>query len=218
MKRQAEFMTLPLFEVNSLIDDRLELENDAEAESLANNLLDDGDLRIQLERLDAVSHGWALSCCSHERAEAEDVLQNAYLKVLRKQARYEGKSSFKTWLFSVIRRTAMEERRRRWLRHLGLAKYMHERESQEVAVDHVDASDNQAAMELRHKFHAGLGRLPRRQKEVLHLVFYQDLSIQEAAEVMCVSVGSARKHYERGKQGLRKWLKGVETSGVMYEN
>jgi DNA-directed RNA polymerase specialized sigma24 family protein len=37
----------------------------------------------------------------------------------------------------------------------------------------------------------------------LHLVFYQDMSIADAAEVMEISVGSARTHYERGKARMR---------------
>jgi RNA polymerase sigma-70 factor (ECF subfamily) len=41
---------------------------------------------------------------------------------------------------------------------------------------------------------------------VLHLVFYQDLSISEAAVIMGVSLGSARTHYERGKARLRELL------------
>jgi RNA polymerase sigma-70 factor (ECF subfamily) len=51
-----------------------------------------------------------------------------------------------------------------------------------------------------------LRELSGRQREVLHLTFYQQLSLSEAAAVMRVSVGSARQHYDRGKRRLRELL------------
>src|SRR5947207_45862 len=51
-----------------------------------------------------------------------------------------------------------------------------------------------------------LGRLSGRQRQVLHLVFYEGLTIAEAAAIAGVSVGTARTHYERGKTALRTLL------------
>jgi len=162
------------------------------------------DLAALLERHHADAFGWALSCCAWDRGEAEDVLQTSYLKVLDGRARFEGRSSFKTWLFGVVRRTAAEVRRRRaiwrWVGLSRLADQPHGDASPSDALGGLARSD--AAETIRR----ALAALPTRQREVLHLVFYQELTIREAADVLRVSLGTARRHYERGKAALRQRL------------
>jgi RNA polymerase sigma-70 factor (ECF subfamily) len=51
-----------------------------------------------------------------------------------------------------------------------------------------------------------LAVLSARQRQVLHLVFYQDLTIEEAAQILNLNLGTARTHFERGKRQLRKML------------
>jgi RNA polymerase sigma factor (sigma-70 family) len=165
--------------------------------------MDESELRAQLEQFHPVSYGWALSCCASNPMEAEDILQTAYLKILDGRARFDGRAAFKTWLFAVIRHTAADERRRGWLRRLRLDGYRQER------ADDVQPATRGTALEQTERtklFHNVLAKLPRRQQEVLHLVFYQDMTVEEAAGIMGVSVGSARTHYERGKHRLGDWL------------
>lgn len=159
-------------------------------------------LEAELAELHAASFGWALGCCDGDRGEAEEVLQVAYLKVLDGQARFEGGSAFKTWLFAVIRRTAAERRRRGWLRGLALNRWWSGSSTAEPPDPERLASGSEEAHRVRHS----LRQLPARQRELLHLVFYQDLSIEDAARVAGISVGTARTHYHRGKARLRALL------------
>ncbi len=159
----------------------------------------------QLETLHAAAFGWALHCCAGDHARAEDVLQNAYLKMAREQARHDGRSTFKTWWFGVIRLTAHEEFRRLRYRESLLGRLLLQVSGQE----HDPRPSPSRRMELDERaaeLRRCLAQLPARQAEVLHLVFYQDLTLNEAAEVMRVSIGSVRQHYERGKARLRSLL------------
>lgn len=170
-------------------------------------LMNDHELRAELERHHRESYGWALSCCSRNPSEAENVLQIAYLKALEGKARFDGRASFKTWLFAVIRKTAIDERRRHWLRLLRTTGY---EETINRAADQDEPHEAIYRSELGDLLRRALARLPRRQREVLQLVFYHDLSLSESAEVMGVTLGSARTHYERGKQRLRQLIEASE--------
>jgi RNA polymerase sigma-70 factor, ECF subfamily len=156
------------------------------------------ELEAELERLHRASYAWSLSCCRGDREEAEDVLQESYLKTLDGRARYAGGSSFKTFLFGVVRRTAAEHRRRAWLQRLRLASWS--RGHREVPA--VSRSTEARSSRLE----GALARLAARQRDVLDLVFGHDMTVEEAARALGISTGSARQHYDRGKKRLRKAL------------
>ena len=157
------------------------------------------ELEAWLERLHEESYGWARSCTG-DAARAEDVLQTAYVRVIAGHAQYGGRSSFRTWLFGVIRHVALEENRR-------AAREERRTVAMDAAARVADpGAQNAAETDSSRALRQALAQLPERQREVLHLVFYQDMSIADAAEVMQVSVGSARTHYERGKARLRVLL------------
>lgn len=168
------------------------------------------ELEARLAELHEASFGWACSCCAWNESDAEDVLQTTYVKVISGRARYEGRSAFRTWLFGVIRMTALEQRRRDVSRARGAERYGSEIE---VTTTVETPDDALSVNERRGLLRRAIDELPARQQEVLHLVFYQDLTVQEAAEVMEVSVGSARVHYDRAKKRLRALLAESRSGG-----
>ena len=156
--------------------------------------MDRAELEQQLQALHTASFGWALACCDRDRTDAEDVLQTVYVKVLEGKARFDGRAAFRTWLFAVIRNTAAAQRRTRWFRMFAWPR------AEESAEQEVVRSERAAALV------ACLACLARRQREVLELVFYHDMTIEQAGATLGISVGSARVHYQRGKKRLAALL------------
>lgn len=162
-------------------------------------------VRDGLERLHPAVFGWALFLTGGDRGEAEEALQISYLRILSGEARFGGRSRFETWAFGVVRRVCGELRRRRAVRHLARLRWL-------GAARDIDLGPGPAELAERAQRAArtrrALARLSARQREVLHLVFYQEMTIEESAAVLGISAGSARTHYERGKARLRKLLAG----------
>lgn len=164
--------------------------------------MEEEELRSELEGHHPAAYGWALHCCGRNPGDAEDVLQTAYVKILGGRARFNGGSSFRTWLFAVIRNTAVDQQRSWWRRLLRESGWSAQQRGAPGDA-RLDAPADYVELEN------AMMQLSNRQREVLHLTFYQGMTVEEAAEVMSVSVGSARTHYARGKARLRSLLNGV---------
>ncbi|HVT02830.1 MAG TPA: RNA polymerase sigma factor [Thermoanaerobaculia bacterium] len=168
--------------------------------------MNQADLEHEMEQLHPASFAWALGCCRRNRDDAEEILQIVYLKVLEGKAKFDGRSSLKTWLFSVIRNTAAARMRSIWMQPpLEFAMWFAGAREQ-AAVESADVSIEHS--QRNAKLNDAVERLSSRQREVLQLVFYHDMTVEEAAMAMEVSVGSARVHYHRGKRQLLAMLNG----------
>jgi RNA polymerase sigma factor (sigma-70 family) len=149
----------------------------------------------QLEKLIKEQHSdayrWARQCCHFQDARAQDVLQQVYLKILEGKAVFNGHSSVKTWLFSLIRYTAWEHIRK------DVPMQMLE-DGMDIVAEEIEET------QLNHE--QLMLRLPAQQREVLTLVFYHGLTLEKAAEVMGLHIGTVRTHYDRAKKSLKSWI------------
>jgi RNA polymerase sigma-70 factor (ECF subfamily) len=151
--------------------------------------------RTQLDHLLKTHHRdaylWARQCCSFNDDLAKDVLQQVYLKILEGKATLNDEEKAKTWIFSIIRYTAIDHLRK-------AVKIISIEDAEEIAdiEEEVDLTDYKAIISL----------LPRMQQEVILMVFYHQMTIEQSAEVLEISIGTARTHYDRGKKNLKKLI------------
>ncbi len=167
--------------------------------------MDETELRNLLVTLHSASFAWAMSCC-RDRELVEDVLQSVYVKLLDGHAPHEGGSSFRTWLFAVIRNAVRDKQRKRWWSRVLRLEFELLAEVAD-STPGVHPTDEEDELKI---VRAALGKLPERQRQVAHLVFYEDLTVEDAANVMGVTVGTARQHYARAKKSLKNMLKPLQ--------
>jgi RNA polymerase sigma-70 factor (sigma-E family) len=124
-----------------------------------------------------------------DRGHAEDLLQSVLTKVARRW------SSITESPDAYVRRALANAAQNRWRRR-RVAEIQLDR-------DHAASEDAVAVVDLRDQLVRGLSRLPGRQRAVLVLRYFEDLSEQETAATLGCSVGTVKSQTSRGLARLR---------------
>ena len=136
-------------------------------------------------------------------ADAEDVVQEAFLSAYRAKDRFRGDAQVTTWLYRIVVNAAlMRLRRERRPRQMSAGPA----EEMEI-VDWSPGPESQVLnTELKDKLEEALGLLPEDLRTAVVLRDVQQLSVQEAADVVDVSVPAFKARLHRGRIALRGYL------------
>lgn len=157
--------------------------------------------------------GLGLKMCGN-RADAEDLVQETFLRALRDWGRYRGEASASTWLYTIAVRTC----RRRYRRRAGEPKALESLsrglasrdESEDVAAPGNDPLDDAIDHEKREKIQRALSRLPLHYRLPLALKELTDFSVDEIAELLDLKPATVRSRVHRARLHLARVL---ETGG-----
>ena len=142
---------------------------------------------------------------------AEDLAQETFLRVLKSASRYEPKSSFKTWLYTIATNLSRNEIRNRVRRKTYyLEEMVDENEDiyhSEYMIDTRFQPDILYEKKERQQLvKKTLRQLPENQRLALTLVTYQELSYEEVSDILNCSVGAVKSLIHRARQNMKKLL------------
>jgi RNA polymerase sigma-70 factor, ECF subfamily len=148
-----------------------------------------------------------------DSSEAADVVQEVFLKVFRNIGSFRGQSSLKTWIYRITVNESHNARRwffRHRRREVELDTNPDEsRDWQESIADHNRSPYEEAVNRQRHvMIEAALERISPIFREAVVLRDIADLSYEEIAEVLGVSLGTVKSRILRGREALREQLVG----------
>jgi RNA polymerase sigma-70 factor (ECF subfamily) len=138
-------------------------------------------------------------------AEAEDVVQEAFIRVYRARRRYRPKARFTTWLYRIVANEALNRRRSRPMPTLS-ALAPEDGPGLEPADDSPGPPAQLEILDERATILDALSKLPDAQRMAVVLNIYQGLSYREVGEVMGLKMGAVKSLLFRARANLGKWL------------
>lgn len=138
-----------------------------------------------------------------DRARAEDLCQETFLKAVRASGDWEPRARFQTWLYAIARNQAVDESRRQAFRR---AEALDDAPAAAAVSDGPSPDRSAEGALLRPKLEAALAALPDEQREVFLLREYAGLRFHEIASVTGVPENTVKSRMRYALEGLRERL------------
>ena len=140
---------------------------------------------------------------------AEELAEDTFVLLGTKKPRDKGGSSFKTWLYTIGRNVAID-----YLRKYRKRMFISLDDSAELASEEEEIERAYIRKEQQITVHRAMRRLSPDYRQVLWLVYFEELSSKEAARIMRRSIRSVESLLYRAKKSLKAQL---EREGFDYE-
>jgi RNA polymerase sigma-70 factor (ECF subfamily) len=143
--------------------------------------------------------------------DAEDLIQETYLKAYKYYARFSEGTNFKAWLFKIMKNTFINSYRKKKLQPPKVDFDEIQEGLEETLMDqaHASLTDPESWMtgvEMDHEVHEALIGLPHDYKMVVLLADLQGFAYKEIAGILAVPVGTVMSRLYRGRRMLEKAL------------
>lgn len=145
---------------------------------------------------------------THDRAEAEDLVQETYTKALRGFASYTQGTNFRAWMYRILRNTFLSSRI--GLQASSTVQLDLEEESSSLPETTETNTPESILIERssHHLLQAALEELPVRFREILVLCEVEEMSYQEISETLAVPMGTVMSRLSRARAALRAIVRG----------
>ena len=142
-----------------------------------------------------------------DRALAEDLFQETWVRVMERGHQYNARSKFESWLFAIARNLVIDVSRRKKMRSLEeLGDPESDRAYEPPDERSVSALQLMVSRESREAVQFSLLKIPAYYREVLLLRFHEELGLEEIATVLGTPLSTVKSRLYRGLEALKSAL------------
>jgi RNA polymerase sigma factor (sigma-70 family) len=141
----------------------------------------------------------------HNQNDAEDLVQETYLKSLRSYASFQPGTNFRAWIFQILRNTFLSSRS-------GLERKMtvameSEEDGSELAAERETPETILIERSNRQLVQRAIDELPAHYREVFLLCEVEEMSYQQIAEILSIPIGTVMSRLARARRAIRESFK-----------
>lgn len=147
----------------------------------------------------------------HNKQEAEDLTQEAFIKAYKSINSFNEEYAFSTWLFKIATNNCIDFFRKRKLKTYSMdetVKYKDDEFKQEYATDDPDIEHDLVADERTQIIRTAIEQLPKKYRIVIELRHTKEHSYEQIAEELDLPLGTIKARIFRAREMLNKSLRG----------
>lgn len=133
--------------------------------------------------------------------DADDVLQNTFLKIFKNISKFKGESKLYSWMYRIATNES--------LTHLKKKASLHKIDSetlQNQLVEKLEADVYFDGDEIQLKLQKALATLPKKQQLVFNMKYFDDLKYDDISEILETSVGALKASYHHARKKIEAYL------------
>lgn len=134
--------------------------------------------------------------------DADDVLQNTFIKVFRNIDGFKGDSKLYSWMYRIATNEALS-----FLKKKSTKLGMSNGELQDRLMDSLQADVYFEGDEIQLKLQKAIATLPEKQKLVFNMKYFEELKYEEISEILETSVGGLKASYHLATKKIEAFLK-----------
>ncbi|MDP3956877.1 MAG: RNA polymerase sigma factor [bacterium] len=144
---------------------------------------------------------------TRERAVAEDLTQETFIKAWRHLARFDQKKSFKTWLFTIAKNTTYDFFKKKKTLPFSYFEDEEGKNRLDTVSEGTPLPDEiLAAAETSKELDQALRKIPEPYRELLLLAYREDFSLQEIAEILATPYNTIKSRHQRALKILKQTI------------
>lgn len=134
--------------------------------------------------------------------DADDVLQNTFVKVFRHVKDFKGESKLFSWMYRIATNEALSFIKQRAKRHRISSEEMHDR-----MINNLKADVYYDGGEIEIKLQKAIALLPEKQKLVFNMRYFQEIKYEEMSEILGTSAGALKASYHHAVKKIEEYMK-----------